>query len=189
MYFYWIITIMFASDSVSKKALTNDEIKKLIKACPSEIWKIRILLSLCTGIRKNDIDNLPDSAINLKLATLSYTAKKTGKVSMNTPLPKALIPALKKYLKDKPKASTKLLPDNNIRKTWDLIKTVSGVNCTRHDFRVTFSTLMQKYSGIDIAKELLQHSSSKVTENHYSDKELLMRLRIEKLPVREWLKP
>jgi len=174
--------------SLDKQSLNDNQIIALLKACRTKTWQIRILLSLCTGLRAGDIDRLLKESLDLKLATLRYTARKTSKAN-STPLPIALIPALRSYVESLNKEDGRLFPDNNIRKTWEGIRIKAELpNCKRQDFRLTFSTRIQQYSGIETAKELLQHSSKRVTEQHYSDTGLLVRIRVNRLPVKKWLK-
>ncbi len=171
---------------VPKKALTDNEIKALLKACPNQCWRMLVSLSLCTGLRKNDIDGLLIKQIDLKRATIDYTARKTNKYN-SVPLPNALIPALSNYVHKLDKNSVRLFHDNNIRKTWEAIRTKAKLpNITRHSLRLTFSTYMQKIGSIGTAQSLLQHSSKKVTEMYYTDAEIVLRWKINQLPVKKW---
>lgn len=175
---------------IIKKALTNEEIRRLLKVCPDKVWRMRILLSLVTGLRAYDIDNLQTSQINLKNALIDFTqSQKTGKVYYDRPLPSSLIPTLKDYLKGHKEEN--LLPIINLRKTWDAIRVKAKLPKTqRKDFRVTHSTLLQKIGSIDAAKHSLEHFSSRTTREHYTDWEIVMRWKIEQLNpiVKEWLK-
>ncbi len=179
--------------AVIRKALTDDEIRSLLKACPSEAWQIRILLSLCTGLRAKDVDFLRINQIDLKRSTIDSESRKTGKVYLSRPIPVQLSPVLKRYvdrlIKSGVTSDSKLLPDTNIRKAWDAIRKQAGISsATRQKFRVTFSTWMQKLSGLESARDLLEHSSKKTTDDFYSDKELLLKIRVDRLPVKKWLK-
>jgi integrase len=170
-----------------KTALTDEQIIALIKACPDYDWQIRIVFSLCTGLRAGDVDRLPKGCIDEKRAMLSYIARKTGKGSNCTPLPTALIPALKRL--DNGGYNTLFNPVN-CRKTFEAIRSKAGLSCTRQDFRVTFSTLIQTFDNSDVARKLLQHYSVKTTKTHYSDNDLIMRIKIEKFNplIKKWLK-
>jgi len=172
-----------------KKSLTTEQIRALLKACPGEIWKMRILLSLCTGLRAGDIDRLPAAGLDLKRATIDTVSKKTGKAYDARPLPDTLIPALTGYVSGLPENTVRLLPDINIRKEWDAIRLKAKLpKVTRQDMRITFSTMMQKISGLETARDLLEHSSSKITGDWYSDTEYLNKLRVNKIPIDLWLK-
>lgn len=126
-------------------------------------------------------------------ATIDTESIKTGKVYLSRPLPSAIIPALKSYVAGQIKRGlsldTRLIPDKNIRHGWETIREKAKLpNITRQDLRVTFSTLIQKIGSIGAAQNLLEHSDSRVTETFYSDMELLLRWRVNQLPVKEWLK-
>lgn len=179
-----------------KKALTTDQIRALLAACPSLAWRIRLLLSLTTGLRKNDLDGLPAASVDLKRMTLDVRAKKTGKVFVGLPLPNALRPILRKFLADTvqshpiPSNQGKLFTDQNVRKEWDALRARAGLkHVTRKDLRVTASTLLQRIGSIGSAKTLLQHSSSRTTGEFYTDEEVVMRWKVNQMPVKEWLKP
>jgi integrase len=169
------------------KALTDDEIKVLLKNCPTQTWKMRILLSLCTGLRAGDIDRLEVGQIDLQHATLTSISRKTGKTYQDRPIPFKLVPTLSEYTQKLPENTVKLLPDINIRKTWEAIRLKAGLpDVTRQMFRVTFSVLIQKVGNIKTAQQLLEHYDRKTTEMFYSD-ESIIRWKIEQLPVKRWL--
>lgn len=170
---------------IAHKALSNEQIKALIKSCPTLAWQIRILLSLVTGLRAGDVDRLKWQDIDFKQATIATMSRKTGKEMPNRPLPDELMPLLQVYIGTLHTGNPKLFQDNNIRKTWDKIK--GDTRATRQQLRVTFSTLIQQYSSIDTARELLEHYSSKTTATHYTDRDLLLKLAVNKLPLSQWL--
>ena len=47
---------------------------------------------------------------------------------------------------------------------------------------------MQKIGSIGSAQNLLEHSDQRVTEEFYTDQELILRWKVNQLPVRQWLK-
>lgn len=169
------------------KALTTVQIRAILAAGPSMAWRIRVLLSLTTGLRKNDLDGLPAASVDLERMTLDTTSQKTGKVFLGRPLPKALKPVLSEYLSGK---TGQLFQDRNVRKEWDAIRIRAKLpDITRQDFRRTFSTLMQRIGGVGSAQTLLEHSDSRVTGEFYTDSEMILRWKVDQLPVKEWLKP
>jgi hypothetical protein len=54
--------------------------------------------------------------------------------------------------------------------------------------RVTNSTFMQRIGSIGSAKTLLQHSSSRTTGEFYTYEEVVLRWKVNHIPIREWLK-
>jgi len=167
------------------KALTTKQIRWLFSRCPTPAWRCRILLSLITGLRKTDVDNLNRSSIDLKAAKIDTVSKKTQKVYVNRPLPVSAIPELRSYLKSLPEKQPKLFADVNVRKAWEKLREDSGI--TRQDLRITFSTIIQRIGSIGSAKNLLEHYSEKTTTEFYTDQELILRWKVNQLPVREWL--
>lgn len=164
------------------KVLTNPQIRKLIASAPSQAWKIRILIALTTGLRKNDTDSLRIDELNVEALTIRSVALKTGK-PLTAPLPDKLAPMLTAYLDSLPKDQEKLFADRNIRKTWDSFSKA----ITRHDLRKTFSTLIQTIGSIDSARDLLQHSSDRTTSQFYTDRQFVLRWKVNQLPIDQWL--
>lgn len=163
-------------------ALTNEQIRSLIERAPSEAWRIRILISLTTGLRKNDTDSLRVAEIDMAGLSVTTAAFKTGKGKM-WPLPDKMADVLTAYIEGLPDDQTELFADRNIRKVWDSFR--AGV--TRQDLRRTSSTLMQLIGSIGQARDLLQHASARTTEQFYTDKDLIARWKVNQLPVDKWL--
>lgn len=168
------------------KALNTEQIGGLFKACPTKAWRCRLLLSLVTGLRKYDIDNLLVADLDLKRASIDSKSQKTSKAYIGRPLPNAVCPELADYLKSLPEGQVKLFGDRNIRKTWEIIRGETKI--TRQDLRRTFSTLMQKIGSIGSAQNLLEHYDSRTTIEFYTDQELILRWKVNQLPVKEWLR-
>ena len=169
------------------KALTTEQIRAILAACPSMVWRIRVLLSLCTGLRKNDLDGLPAVSVDLERMSLDTTSQKTGKVFLGRQLPRALKSLLLEQLSGK---TGQLFQDHNVRKEWDAIRIRAKLpGITRQDFRRTFSTLLQRIGNIGSAQTLLEHSDSRVTGEFYTDSEMILRWKVNQLPVKDWLKP
>lgn len=164
------------------KMLTTDQIRQLLSRAPTKAWKIRILISLTTGLRKNDTDSLRIDELDMAELTISTTAFKTGK-PLTAPLPDKLAPVLTAYIESLPKDQETLFADRNIRKTWESFRQ----GRTRQDLRKTFSTLMQTIGSIDSARDLLQHSSARTTSQFYTDRQFVLRWKVNHLPVDQWL--
>ena len=81
------------------RVLTDEEIQELLLACGNDLqWRMRILLALCTGLRRSDIDRLELKHIDIDRKTISVINKKTGKPTQFQPLPDALIPEIIKFI-------------------------------------------------------------------------------------------
>lgn len=168
------------------KALTTEQIRWLFSRCPTPAWRVRLLLSLTTGLRAGDIDFLARSSIDITGRRIDTVSQKTSKAYINRPLPDSAAPVLEHYLKTLNGDDTdRLFLDRNIRRTWDKIRGDSGI--TRQNMRLTFSTLIQKMGSIDTARDLLEHHSVAITDEFYTDKELILRWKVNQLPVELWL--
>lgn len=170
---------------VSRKALTTKQIRWLFSRCTGPTWRVRILLSLVTGLRKSDIDNLPRSAINLKAATIDTESQKTHKAYYGRPIPTSATGVLQSYLDGLNKGQARLFADQNVRKEWERIR--GNTKITRQQLRTTFSTLIQKIGSLPSAQALLEHHSSVTTTDFYTDRELILRWKVNQFPVKEWL--
>ena len=170
---------------IHHKALTTEQIRWLFSACPTAAWRVRILLSLVTGLRAGDIDRLKVADIDLDNAKIDTTSQKTGKVYIGRPLPVAALDELAGYLNGLDSGQVKLFADANVRKAWEKLRADSGI--TRQDLRRTFATLIQKVGSVGSAQALLEHCSPRTTMEFYTDRELLLHWRVNQLPVREWL--
>lgn len=168
----------------------TDSIRKLFIACPGPAWTVRLLISLCTGLRAGDVDRLNKADIDLKHKAVTTTSRKTQKVFPDRPLPDTAMPTIEAYVKSLPAEQVRLFSDGSVRYTWEkIIRIKAGLQeLTRQDLRKTFSTLLQKVGSFSSAKQLLEHSSDSVTQQFYTDNDLILRWKINRLPVAEWLK-
>lgn len=171
---------------INVSSLPTESIKELFKASPCPTWRVRLLISLCTGLRSGDVDQIRLKDIDLDRKTINTYSKKTGKVFIGRPIPDDAIPELKQYIDGLPKEQEELFADRNVRKTWEALRESAGLTCTRQDLRKTFATLIQKTGSLQSAQDLLEHSDKRVTE-FYTDQEVVLRWKINQLPVKEWL--
>ena len=175
-------------------ALSVGRVHDILRACPTDIWRMRVMVSLVTGLRRDDVEALQVADVDVAARQVATRSKKTGKVSAK-PLPDVLMPFFEAYLAGK---TGKLFPDINVRKEWDALRLRAGYaskidgkitnfTVTRQDFRRTHATLMGLADGLQAAARALDHSSTAVTAQYYSDLSLIQRVRVNQLPVKEWL--
>jgi len=163
-------------------ALTNKQIKELIARCGDARWRMLILISLVTGLRKSDVDSLTLANVDLDRLIVAGRHKKTGK-PYSAPIPDKLAPLLTAYIASLASGQMRLFNIQNSRKGWDSFK--QGV--TRQDLRKTFSTIMQTVGSISSAQDLLGHASARTTGQFYTDHDLILRWKVNQLPVEKWL--
>ncbi len=188
-------------------SLTIEQVHALLRHCPTEIWRMRVLLSLVTGLRRDDIESLQVSDVDAPPRVVRTRSRKTGKADVK-PLPDALMDKMSAYLESIP-SDGPLFPDDQIRITWNKIRQQAGFAehagtvsytkgkkltrdkwkylVTRQDFRRTHATLMGLADGLQAAARALEHSSTAVTAQYYSDLSLIQRVRVNQLPVADWL--
>ena len=176
---------MMKTQALNVTALTIDQIRQLLRHCLTSAWRLRIILSLVTGLRSVDVDELKLANINLQEMVAATTEKKTGKRRL-LPLPDAIKPMLKSYIGSLPEGQVDLFADRGQRYHWDHnIRGDSKV--TRQDLRRTHSSLMQTVGGIGSIADILAHSDERVTRKFYTDQQLVDRWRVNQLPVADWL--
>jgi integrase len=85
-------------ESQTKLPFTDEEVQRILKACPSEEWRTLVFIGYYTGARMGDCLGLTWSAFDLgDTPKLTYQQKKTGKGSKGW-VTIAVHPALKKRL-------------------------------------------------------------------------------------------
>jgi len=162
---------------VVRTALSDESVQQLLKRCPDDSWRLKILLSLTCDVRKDDIDKLQTVDIDLDKMVISIIDKKTQRH-------KNLIihQDLKKLIKAQ-RTNGNLFDNKNQRKIWSSF--AQGV--TRKDLRVTNKTLLQMIGNLDSVKGLIGHADYSTTKKYYTDLELVQRWKVNQLPVKNWL--
>ncbi len=169
-------------------AITAKQVKKLLNVVIVDMrWYIRVLLAVCTGLRKNDVETLRPSDFDLEAGTVSTHSEKTSKSMPCRPLPKAIIPILKKYLDSLP--DNRLFSDTNTHKKWKRYRNSAGMpNLKFQDLRKTFSSLLaQKGVGQVVVQRLLEHSTPELTNKVYTNVDPVLAEAVNRLPTAEWL--
>ena len=70
--------LFYKNRNKRERALTEDEVKRLIEACPPYLKPI-VVTAVYTGLRKGDVLNLKWKAIDLERGIIRLTEQKTGK--------------------------------------------------------------------------------------------------------------
>jgi len=176
--------------SPKTRAMTDEQIARLVAAAPHIEWKIRIVLGLSTGLRKTDLYNIQLSDVDLDSRWVNLVQKKTGK-EYSGPVPDDLIGPLKMYLagrtdhmNQKPDANKNLFRvtaagwlDKEFRK-------FRPGNETIQSLRKTYSTRIESTS---ISTEMLGHASKSVARTFYNDMDYIKWIRVNQLPIKKWL--
>lgn len=173
-------------------SLTRTQIQNLLISArqKSECWRVRVLLAITTGLRKEDIERLAIADIDFENQSIRTHSRKTRKSMAARPLHSAIVPTLIAYIAELPAGQIRLLAgDSNTHKKWKRIRSRAGLPDLRfQDLRAVFSSVLQARGvGLSVVQSLLEHSTPALTEKHYTNVDALLRPGVESLPVAEWL--
>lgn len=159
------------------KALTREEIKRLLSVIPPTRKRDRLIVLLLygAGLRVSEVCNLRRKDVDLERSLIVVRGGKGAKDRV-VPISETLARTIKEYLQSREDGSEYLLVENR-RKNKDKIspKTVwyilkeygkkAGVEVTPHKLRHSFATHMLE-EGVDIRaiQELLGHSNLSTTQ-------------------------
>lgn len=173
------------------KVLSDNEVRRLIRACGDDRqWRMRILLAVCTGLRRSDLDRLKLAHVDVEHKTITTTNRKTGKATNYQPLPDAIMPEIERFICEEIEDGQVLYFKHKWSKKWQtIIANAKLTKITPHDLRRTFGS-MQADAGVPIKalQEMYNHSSIETTMKHYiKTKESEKRIGVNKLKVNDWL--
>lgn len=178
-------------DSKDVKPLNRKQVQNLLlSAKPQPAWHTRVLLSLTTGLRKNDIEKLRIADIDFEMSAIDTKSKKTRKSMLFRPLPSGVTSYLAGYVDSLPEGQVRLFSDTHTHKKWKKIRERAGLpNLRYQDLRVTFSSLLAEAGeSTSVRQRLLEHSSPQITEDYYTKvQDPVLRRAVNRLPVDEWL--
>lgn len=131
-----------------------------------QAWVIRIILSLGTGLRQDDIETLAVCDIHLEDNTVASRSKKTNKVNAYRPVHPTIISMLARYMTTIDSES--LFPDRYHHSKWRRIRKAAGIGEYKyHDLRRSFASfLSQSGYSTKVVQELLEHSSPATTTKY-----------------------
>ncbi len=154
------------------KALTKEEIKKLIQNCKNKKEKLVLLLLYSTGLRVSELANLKVEDIKLEESYLIVRGGK-GKKDRIIPLSNKVKTLIEEYLKNRKKDSKYLI--NN--KFGEKISTVylekmireigkrANIKVTCHMLRHSFAThILENGADIRVIQEILGHERLSTTQ-------------------------
>jgi integrase len=159
-----------------ERALTEDEVKKLIEACPPYLKPI-VISAIYTGLRKGDILSLKWKDVDLEKGVIQVIEKKTEKtrnIALNNDM-RTLLKSLRvrgdyvfpgkngKPFKDVKKSFQSALEDAGIEQSKDRRKKI-----VFHTLRHTcISLLTERGADTTMVKNYVAHASEQMTE-HYT---------------------
>ncbi len=159
------------------KALTRDEVKKLLSVIPPTRKRDRLIVLLLygAGLRVSELVNLKKSEVDLERGIIVVRGGKGAKDRV-VPIPEFLAKEIESYLETRSDSSEYLLVEErrkskdklSTKTIWYLLKKYgkrAGVEVTPHKLRHSFATHMLE-RGVDIRaiQELLGHSNLSTTQ-------------------------
>jgi integrase len=181
---------LLKEDERPVKFLTNPQVKKLLSASkPYPTMRMRILLALGTGLRRNDIELLSISDIDFENSYVTTRSTKTRKSMGSRPVPIPIMNEIKKYVAELNLKQEKIFTDCYNQYRWNQIrKKLSLVDFKFHDLRKTFgSVLAQNGISTAVIQKLLEHSSSDLTNKVYMNVDPVLRKAVDQIPSADWL--
>jgi integrase len=131
-------------DEKPVKSLSNTQIKKVISASKRhKTLRMRILLTLGTGLRLGDIDSIMISDIDFEKSSVTTRSRKTRKSMGLRLVPVPIMAELKKYVSGLDVNQEKIFNNYFSRYAWTKIRRKLGLEgCTFHDLRKTFCSIL-----------------------------------------------
>ena len=159
------------------KALTKEEIRRLIDAADNLRDKLIIILFYATGLRVSEMRNLNIEDINFEDEFLIVRQGK-GRKDRVVPLPRKVIELLKQYLKWRDeyylnkKENALFLNKNGKRMSYEYIEKIvrnvgkkAGIKVTCHMLRHSFAThMLENGADIRVIQEILGHEKLSTTQ-------------------------
>lgn len=161
------------------RVLTEEEIHRLLKACPGPRWRALIFLALSTGMRRGEMVALEWGDLDLPAGIVVVRNKQSHPTKSRKNRTLVLVPAaveLLKKLRDGyqvgPVFRTRhgtLLKNNLDRQFRRIVKRAGIPSCTLHDLRRTFCSHLAM-DGVNeaVVQRLAGHASITTTLRHYT---------------------
>ncbi len=161
------------------KALTREEVKRLLSVIPPTRKRDRLIVLLLygAGLRVSELCNLKKDDVDLDRGLIVVRGGGKGAKDRVVPIPKYLADEIRAYLESRSDESEYLLVEDrrrrkdklSTRNVWYLLKRYgqkAGVEVTPHKLRHSFATHLLEEGGVDIRaiQELLGHSNLSTTQ-------------------------
>ncbi len=181
-------------DNIKERILTEDEEFRLLNECADHIRSI-VSVALLTGMRQGEILNLRWKQIDFNRRTICVEKTKNGKIRF-IPISTPLFEQLQQLRTKSNNEYVFVNPDTGKPYVW--LKTGYKAACRRakisdlrfHDLRHTFaSRLVERGADIITVKELLGHSSVKMTERYTHSSSKQKRQAVELLGEKSQILP
>ncbi len=171
-------------------ALSAQQVRDLLVAAsqyPSV--RLRVLLAVTTGLRRGDIEAIRIGEVHFDRNTIATRNRKAGKAMAERPIPEEVMTELSNHVATLQDGQEKLFTDRFSPKKWERIRKAVKLPALKfHDLRKTFASLLtQRGVSTAVTQRLLEHSSSQLTNDVYTNVDPVLRQAIEQLPVADWV--
>jgi len=174
-------------DNLKERVLTQEEEKKLLRTC-SEYLRPIIITAIHVGLRRGEIFNLKWENVNFSKKEIKVEKTKSGKVRL-VPINDFLLRELSRL--EEKNGESKIVffnpetgkPYRDIKKAFKGACRKAGIRNLRfQDLRHTFASRLVE-RGIDLitVKDLLGHSSVKITERYTHSNKIIKKAAVEVL--------
>ena len=171
-------------------ALSPQQVQNLIKLVSNyPTLHLRILLAVTTGLRRSDLETIRIGDAHFDRNTITTRNRKAKKAMAERPVPEEVMTELSNYVTTIPDEQELLFTDRFPEKRWKKVRCKAGLPDLKfHDLRKTFASLLaQRGVSTAVTQRLLEHSSSKLTNDVYTNVDPALRQAINLLPVAEWV--
>jgi integrase len=171
-------------------ALSPQQVRDLLAACMKyPTLRLRVLLAVTTGLRRGDIEAIRIGDIHFDRNTIATRNRKAGKAMAERPIPEQIMTELSNHVATLPDGQERLFTDRFSPKKWERIrKAIHLPELKFHNLRKTFASLLaQRGVSTAVTQRLLEHSSSQLTNDIYTNVDPVLRQAVNQLPVAEWM--
>ncbi len=171
-------------------ALSVPQVRDLLTAASKyPTLRLRVLLAVTTGLRRDDIETIRIGNIHFDRNTIATRNQKAGKAMPERPVPEAIMTELANHVAGLADGQERLFPDRFSPKKWDRVRAkMKFPGLIFQVLRKTFASLLaQRGVSTAVTQRLLEHSSPQLTNDVYTNVDPVLRQAVEQLPVAEWV--
>jgi len=142
-----------------------------------------------TGLRRSDIETSHIGDIQFDRNIIATRNRKAKKVMPERTIPEPMIIELSNYVATLPEGQKQLFQDKFGAKRWEKVRRTMGLPKLQfQDLRKTFASLLaQRGVSTAVTQHLLEHSRLQLTNDVYTNVDLVLHQTISLLPVADWL--
>lgn len=151
--------------------------------------RLRVLLAVTTGLRRNDIEAICIGDVHFDRNTIATRNRKAGKAMPERPVPQQVMMELPTDAATAPNGHDRLFADRFTSKKRNRVREKAGMPKLKfHDLRKTLASLpAQRGVSTAVTQRLLEHSTPQPTYEVYTNIDPVLRQAGKQRPVGQWL--